>query len=67
MEETLVERRTYGEWRILGRQVQKGQRAGPDGKFSRDQTKERYSFSCAACDREDSGQCRYHYYREGQE
>lgn len=36
---TESERHTYGEWQSLGRQVKKGQRRGPDGKFAFTQTK----------------------------
>ena len=33
------DRHTYGEWQAKGRQVKKGQKRGPDGKFSLSQTK----------------------------
>ena len=34
-----TERHTYDGWRSLGRQVKRGERRGPDGRFSFTQTK----------------------------
>lgn len=48
-----TERKSYEGWRALGRQVKKGERRGPDGKFSFGQTKavgaSRAPRTCAGC------------------
>lgn len=47
------DRHTYGDWQRLGRQVKKGARRGPDGRFGFDQTKgkggSRGPRKCAGC------------------
>lgn len=51
------ERKTYGGWQASGRQVKKGERRGPDGKFAFNQTKavSRAPRTCAGC------HCRINY------
>lgn len=50
---TETERMTYGQWQQAGRQVKKGQRRGPDGKFGVEQTKAigagRQQRACGKC------------------
>ena len=49
------QRKTYGEWQAEGRQVKRGERRGPDGKFGFGQTKaaasgvRRGPRTCATC------------------